>query len=96
MVILFFYMITAERISITEGKRDLLKIARFVSTSKKPYILTRHKKPLVKIVPYYEEKEKSEFSQNYFGSMKVEGVKLGDIISPTENNWTADEENIFS
>ena len=64
-------------------KAECLRIMEEVSQNKNPIIVTKHKVPIVKIVPMEDKK------QPLFGKMKGTGSFKGDIYSSGEL-WNAD------
>jgi prevent-host-death family protein len=56
-----------------------------VSQSHKPLVITKHGKPLVKLVPFDEQ------PSSLYGSMKGTVTIHGDIIKSTGEIWNADQ-----
>jgi prevent-host-death family protein len=50
-------------------------------------VITKHRKPVARLVPARPA------SGGFVGSMKGMAVVLGDIVSPTGEEWEADESN---
>lgn len=65
-------------------KAECLKMMDEVKKTKNPIIVTKHKIPIVKIVPVEDE------TQSLFGKMKNTGRVKGDIIQPIGEVWDAD------
>ena len=65
-------------------KAKCLKMMDEVKKTKNPIIITKHKIPIVKVVPLENEK------QQLFGKMKGIGHSLEDITKPTGEIWHAD------
>ena len=64
-------------------KAKCLAIMDEVQAKRQPVLITKHGKPVAKLVPV--EKEKDEI----FGFMQGKGMILGDIVSPalTKEEW---------
>lgn len=65
-------------------KARCLKMMDEVEKTKNPLIVTKHKIPIVKIVPIQNEK------QTLFGKMRGTSRVKGDIIAPIDEAWNAD------
>jgi antitoxin (DNA-binding transcriptional repressor) of toxin-antitoxin stability system len=65
-------------------KAKCLKLMDEVNKSKKTITVTKHKIPIVKIIPIIEEKP------ILFGKMKGTAQIKGDIIKPIDEIWNAD------
>ena len=64
-------------------KAKCLNLIDEVAETRKPLVITKRGKPLVRLVPEPREKQK------LFGSMKGTVTILGDIISPIDVEWDA-------
>jgi antitoxin (DNA-binding transcriptional repressor) of toxin-antitoxin stability system len=51
-----------------------------VAEKRQPLVITKHGKPVAKVVPMPAEVE-------LFGCMRGSGTIVGDIIEPLENEW---------
>ncbi len=70
-------------ISIGKFKSQCLSLINHVAQSHDTIIITKHDKPLVKVVPIDLKKEKSN------ESLKNAGIIIGDIVSPIDEEWDA-------
>ena len=70
-------------ISIGKIKSHRLSLINHVAQSHDTIIITKHDKPLVKVVPIDLKKEKSN------ESLKNAGIIIGDIVSPIDEEWDA-------
>ncbi len=66
-----------------EFKAKCLKIMDSVQKTKTPLIITKHGKPVVKLVPVDGD------ADDFFGCMKGSVRIVGDIVSPIEVEWEA-------
>lgn len=64
-------------------KAECLQIMDRVNTTKKPIVITKRNRPIVKLVPF-EEKKKA-----VFGVMKGTVTIKGDIVSSIDEDWDA-------
>ncbi len=64
-------------------KAQCLAIIDNVAQTHEPIIITKHGKPLVKVVPLDNDKTK------YDKPLKGTVMFVGDIISPIDEEWTA-------
>jgi prevent-host-death family protein len=67
-----------------EFKARCLQLIDEVSHSRVPIIVTKHGKPLAKLIPYLEE------PVSLFGCMKDSVVIYGNILDGTGEAWEAD------
>jgi prevent-host-death family protein len=67
-----------------EFKTHCLQLIDEVSHSRVPIVVTKHGKPLAKLVPYVDE------PVLLFGCMKGSVVIHGDIVAGTGEPWEAD------
>ena len=70
-------------ISIGKFNSQCLSLINHVAQSHDTIIITKHDKPLVKVVPIDLKKEKSN------ESLKNAGIIIGDIVSPIDEEWDA-------
>lgn len=75
------------QISAAEFKAKCLKMMDRVRDYQEEIIITKHGKPVAKLVPVEQTPPKS-----LFGFMKNSVVVHGDIVAPLEERWEADEE----
>jgi len=73
------------KISAAEFKAKCLGIMDRVDASHEEVIVTKHGKPVVKIVPVSPEP-----SRPLFGYLKGSVMISGDIIKPIDESWNAD------
>jgi prevent-host-death family protein len=73
-------------VTATQFKADCLKLIDAMNASGEPVIVTRHGKPVAKLVPMPSQKEAS-----IFGSMRDSILGYGDIVSPAADpeDWDA-------
>lgn len=79
------------KINATEFKAKCLKLVDEVARTREPIIVTKHGKPVAKVVPIEQESPES-----HFGYMA--GTITGDILSPIEEDWatlSADEDEFY-
>lgn len=76
----------AKTISATKFKAQCLQIMDDVQLYKGQVLVTKYGKPVVKLVPVEVEK-----TDSLFGSMKGSAKIVGDIISPLDIKWNAEE-----
>lgn len=74
------------KIPAGEFKAKCLHLLDEVSQDHIPLIITKHGKPVAKLVPIEDEKPQSLFGY-LSGSAKI----VGDIVSSIDEQWEADE-----
>jgi len=67
-------------IAAGEFKAKCLKLLDQVAEDRKPLVITKHGRPVAKLVPMEPEVQ-------LFGALRGSGTIIGDIISPLENDW---------
>lgn len=67
-------------IAAGDFKAKCLKLLDDVAQTRESLVITKHGKPLAKLVPMPPEKE-------LFGALADSVLKENDIISPLENDW---------
>ncbi len=72
-------------ISAAQFKANCLKLIDEVAVTRKPLIITKRGKPLVKLVPIQDETP-----TRLFGYMKGTGQILGDIVNVPHDAWAAE------
>lgn len=72
-----------------EFKSKCLKLMNVINRTHSELIITKHNKPIAKLVPIEDVKTKS-----IFGCMKDSVEIKGDIVGKLHVEWTADEKNI--
>ena len=73
-------------LSATEFKATCLKVMEGVRKSRKPVIVSKRGKPLVKIVPVEEDRPVP-----LFGYMKGTIKIVGDIVHPDPEPWNSEK-----
>lgn len=73
------------KLSAAEFKSKCLKIMDDVNTTHEEVVITKHGKPVAKLVPYSEKPSKS-----FFGYMKNSVQISDDIIEPINESWDAE------
>ncbi len=69
-----------------EFKAKCLELMDWVAEKHEEIIITKHGKPVAKLVALEETNR-----PDAFGYMRGTGVELGDIISPIDVKWDANE-----
>jgi prevent-host-death family protein len=80
-------MLQTREIGAAEFKARCLELMDEVERSGVEIVITKHRKPVARLVPARLA------SGGFVGSMKGIAVVLGDIVSPTGEEWEADESN---
>jgi len=68
-----------------EFKAKCLRIMEEVNAQHLSYVITKHGKPIAKLVPMEEQ------TTDFFGCLKDTATIQGDIIAPIDATWEADE-----
>ena len=82
------------RINAAQFKAKCLKLIDEVAATRKPIIITKHGKALVKLVPIQDEK-----LSPLFGYMKGTAQILGDIVNVPHDPWaveTGEEDELYA
>ena len=72
----------ATTIPAGEFKANCLKLLDQVAEKREPLIITKHGKPVAKVVPISGQ-------EDFIGSMRGSVLYMGDIISPIDVEWEA-------
>jgi prevent-host-death family protein len=80
-------MLGSREIAASEFKARCLEIMDEVERTGTEIVITKHRKPIARLVPVQPAKA------GFVGSMKGSVLWIGDIVSPTGEEWTADESN---
>ena len=75
---------TTGGIPAAEFKARCLKLVEIVRKSRRQLIVTRHGRPIAKVVPYEREAEP------VFGFLRGTVTRYTDLISPIDEEWNAD------
>lgn len=67
-------------------KAGCLRMMDDVSTGKAQYVITKHRRPIARLVPY------ETHQAPLFGALKGSATFVGDITSPVGESWHADGE----
>jgi prevent-host-death family protein len=67
-------------IAAGEFKAKCLKLLDQVAEERQALVITKHGKPVAKLIPMEPDVE-------LFGALRGSGTIMGDIISPLENEW---------
>jgi prevent-host-death family protein len=67
-------------------KARCLELMRDVESTRREVVITKHGKPVAKLVPIERTPRR-----RVFGCMKGTATILGDIVAPTGEKWEADE-----
>ena len=73
-------------IAAGEFKAKCLKLLDEVAEKREPLIITKHGKPVAQLVPVQEREWVDPV-----GAMRGSGAIIGDIISPLEDEWEANQ-----
>jgi prevent-host-death family protein len=76
----------SQRIGATEFKARCLEIMDEVERLGKEVVITKHNRPVARLVPVKMER-------GFVGSMRGMVLWEGDLISPIDVQWDADESN---
>jgi prevent-host-death family protein len=74
-----------KRISAALFKATCLKVLDEVARTRTPVVVTKRGKPVAKLVPADEK------APELFGFLRGTGTIKGDIISPLEDKWEAND-----
>ncbi len=74
----------AERIPASRFKAHCLEILDIVRQERRSLVVTKHGRPVARVVPYEEEEV------SVFGCAEGTVTYLGDIIAPIDVAWEAD------
>ena len=88
MTIVLYARLLMKRIKAGEFKAKCLKLMDWVQKNREEIIITKHDKPIAKLVPLA-----TTASRPLFGYLKGSVEIRGDIIGSTGESWEADEEN---
>jgi prevent-host-death family protein len=73
-------------VSASNFKAHCLEYMDTVNQKHKTFVITKHGKPVAKLVPCDED------IPELFGAMEGTGLICGDIIAPLDTEWEADKE----
>jgi prevent-host-death family protein len=76
-------MVVSKEIPAGEFKAKCLRLMDVVQKTKAPIVITKHGKPVAKLVPVEDE------PADFFGCMKGTVRIVGDIVSPIDVDWEA-------
>ena len=79
------------KIAVTEFKAKCLKLIDQLNQSRDPIVLTKHGKPVAKLMPIEEQTD--PLSQ--FGYMAGSATITGDIESAITEPWASDPDQLF-
>jgi len=75
----------AERIPASEFKARCLDLLNRVRDERRSIVVTKHGKPVARVVPFEDE------PPSIVGFLRDTVVYYGDIVSPIDDPWEADE-----
>ena len=81
-------LLQPREIAAAEFKARCLELMDEVDRLGVEVVITKHRKPIAKLVPVRET------AGSFCGSMKGMVLKQGDLVSPTGVEWDADESNL--
>jgi prevent-host-death family protein len=73
-------------IAAGEFKARCLKLMDKVAAERQPMVITKYGKPLVQLVPM-----PSDERVDPFGALRGSGTIMGDIVSPLDDEWEANQ-----
>lgn len=73
-----------KRIAAGKFKAICLQVMDEVGTRREPVLITKHGKPVAKLVPV------DETIPELFGFLRGSVAEQGDLVSPVEDKWDAD------
>jgi prevent-host-death family protein len=79
-------LLQAREIGAAEFKARCLEIMDEVERSGLEVVITKHRRAVARLVPIENE-------QSFYGSLRGAVLWAGDLISPTGEQWEADESN---
>jgi prevent-host-death family protein len=79
-------MVMHEKIPAGEFKAKCLQVLDEVQRLRMQVVITKHGKPVAKLVPL------DEHAESFVGSMQGTMDILGDIVAPVDVKWEADAE----
>lgn len=85
-----FLLAQSREIPAAQFKARCLEIMDEVQRSGVEVTITKHRKPVARLVPVEREK------RGLWGSLAGRILWMGDVISPIDEVWTADEENVLA
>ena len=75
-----------QQVAAGQFKTQCLKLMDQVQQTREEVVITKHGKPVAKLVPI----EETQVSQSIVGFMKGSVQVVGDIVSPVDEVWEAD------
>lgn len=78
----------AREIGAAQFKARCLELMDEVDRLGSEIVITKHRKPVARLVPAEAQ------SGQFVGCLKGIIIKMGDIMSPIDAEWTADESNL--
>jgi prevent-host-death family protein len=79
---------SVRRVPAGEFKANCLRLMDEVARQRAPLVITKRGKPVARLVPI------DEGPVDLFGRMAGTIKIIGDIVGPTDVEWTADAENV--
>lgn len=81
-------MLQTREVAASEFKARCLEIMDEVERTGAEVVITKHRRPVARLVPVREEPAR------FSGSLKGAILFEGDLISPIDVEWSADESNL--
>lgn len=81
-------LLKSRAIGAAQFKARCLELMDEVERSGKEIVITKHRKPVARLVPV------DPGNEGFCGSLKGMVLKEGDLISPIDVEWDADESNL--
>ncbi len=82
-----FLMLEPKQVGAAEFKARCLELMNEVERLGTEIVITKHRKPVARLVPARSA------SAQFYGCLKGAVIEEGDIVSPIDVEWTADESN---
>jgi len=70
-------------LAVGKFKAQCLALIKHVAQSHEPIVITKHGKPMVKVVPIDQKKDNND------KPLKNAATFIGDIVSPIDEEWEA-------
>lgn len=81
-------MLAPKQVGAAEFKARCLDLMNEVERLGTEIVITKHRKPVARLVPMQSK------STGILGCLKGAIIREGDIVSPIDVEWTADESNL--
>jgi prevent-host-death family protein len=85
-----FLLARSHEIPASQFKARCLEIMDQVQRSGIEVTITKHRKPVARLVPV------TDASSSFCGFLKGRVLWMGDVVSPIDEEWTCDEQNMLA